>query len=161
MLRFKFLLFVGTLLSAAEFKSPKECVLGLKVADREKLTGKVLSVDSSTCYVQMDGTGKKGVYLFWMLHAAGGSAATDDKLPIGRYECWVGSNMTGGMEITSPATYSSDGKPGKFHVEASRKIFFDSGPYSSYSAKLLPGPRIGMNLSGGTFYNMTCDPVKK
>ena len=161
MLRFTLFMLAGTLLGAAEFKSDKECVLGLKVADRENLTGKVLSVDSSKCYVQMDATGKKTVYLFWMLHAAGASAETDDKLILGKYECWVGSNMTGGMVITSPATYSRDGKPGKFHVESSRKIVFESGPFSSYNAKLLPGPRIGLNLSGGTFYNMTCDPVKK
>lgn len=161
MLRFTFLLFVGTLIRAAEFKSAKECVPGLRVADRENLTGKVLSVDSSKCFIQMDATGKKDTYIFWMLHAAGGSAETNDKLILGKYECWVGSNIAGGMEITGPATYSSEGKPGKFHVEASRKIVFESGPYSSYSAKLLPGPRIGLNLSGGTFYNMTCDPVKK
>ena len=147
-------------LAAAEFKSDKECVTGMKVADRQNLTGKVVSVDSSTCRVLLDGTGKTAPYLFWMLHAAGGTAETNDKLVIGRYDCWVGSQGAGEMRITGPSTYESDGKAGKYHVEPSNKIVFESGPFSTYNAKLLAGPKIGLNLSGGTYYNMTCDPAK-
>ena len=154
------LLFLLTPLIAAEFKSDKECVVGMKVADRQNLTGKVVSAGDSMCRVLLDGSGKTTAYLFWMLHAAGGSAETNDKLVIGKYDCWVGSQITGGMRITGPATYETDGKTGKYHIEASRKIVFESGPFSTYYAKLLPGPRIGLNLNGGTFYNMTCDPAK-
>jgi hypothetical protein len=149
-----------TPLIAAEFKSVKECVVGMKVADRENLTGKVVSVESAKCRVLLDGSGETTTYLFWMLHAAGGSAETNDKLVIGKYNCWVGSQATGGMRITGPASYDASGQAGRYHVEPSRKIVFETGPFSTYTAKLLPGPKIGMNLDGGTFYNMTCDPAK-
>jgi hypothetical protein len=154
------MLFPFTSLMAAEFKSDKECIVGLKVADRQNLTGTVVSVEGGSCRVRLDGSGQTTAYLFWMLHAAGSSAETNDKLVIGKYNCYVGSQATGGMQITGPATYESDGKRGKYHVEASRKIVFESGPFAAFNAKLLPGPRIGMNMSGGTFYNMTCDPAK-
>jgi hypothetical protein len=149
-----------TSLIAAEFKSEKECVVGAKVADRQNQTGKIIAVESSTCRVRLDGSGKTIPYLFWMLHSAGASVETDDKLVVGKYDCWVGSQAAGGMRITSPSTYESDGKKGTFHVEPSRKIVFESGPFSTFNAKLLAGPRIGMNMNGGTFYNMTCDPAK-
>jgi hypothetical protein len=145
---------------AAEFKSDKECVIGSKVANRENRTGTVIAVDGGTCRVRLDGDGKTIPYLFWMLHAAGGSKETNDKLVVGRYDCYVGSQGTGDMRITSASTYESGGKKGKYHVEASNKIVFESGPFSSFNAKLLAGPRIGMNMNGGTFYNMTCDPGK-
>src|ERR1051326_5024017 len=149
-----------TSLIAAEFKSEKECVVGAKVADRQNQTGKIIAVESSTCRVRLDGSGKTIPYLFWMLHSAGASVETDDKLVVGKYDCWVGSQAAGGKRITSPSTYESDGKKGTFHVEPSRKIVFESGPFSTFNAKLLAGPRIGMNMNGGTFYNMTCDPAK-
>lgn len=154
------MLFLFTPVMAAEFKSDKECIVGLKVADRENLTGKVVSVDGAKCRVRLDGSGQTTAYLFWMLHAAAGSAETNDKLVIGKYNCYVGSQGTGGMRITGPATYESDGKAGAYRVEPSQKIVFESGPFSTFNAKLLPGPRIGLNLNGGTFYNMTCDPAK-
>jgi hypothetical protein len=161
MFKISFLLFfLFTPLIAAEFKSDKECVVGLKVADRENLTGKVVSVESAKCRVLLDGSGKTTTYLFWMLHAAGGSAETNDKLVIGKYNCYVGSQGAGEMRMTGASSYESEGKAGRYHVEPSRKIVFESGPFSTYNAKLLPGPRIGMNLNGGTFYNMTCDPAK-
>ena len=154
------MLLLVTPLMAAEFKSDKQCVVGSKVADRENRAGKVVSVDSSKCRVLLDGSGQTTTYLFWMLHAAGDSAETNDKLVIGKYNCYVGSQGTGGMRITGPATYESDGKAGAYRVEASRKIVFESGPFSTFHAKLLPGPRIGLNMNGSTFYNMTCDPAK-
>jgi hypothetical protein len=154
------MLFLSTPLVAAEFKSVKECIVGLKVADRENLTGKVVSVESAKCRVRLDASGQTTTYLFWMLHAAAGSAETNDKLVIGKYNCYVGSQGAGEMRITGPASYERGGKAGAYHVEPSRKIVFEGGPFSTYNAKLLPGPRIGLNLNGGTFYNMTCDPMK-
>ena len=147
-------------LIAAEFKSPKDCVIGMAVADRENLSGKVVSVDSGKCRVRLDGTGQTTTYLFWMLHASAESKETNDKLVMGKYNCYVGGQASGSMRITGPASYDSDGKAGSYHLEASRKLVFDNGPFSTFNAKVLPGPRIGLNLTGGTFYNMTCDPVK-
>lgn len=66
-------------------------MVGAKVADRENKTGKVVSVSNSMCEVVLDGTGKKTYYLFWMLHAAGSSAETDDKLVNGKYGCYTSS----------------------------------------------------------------------
>ena len=160
MLRIAFLLLLSTPLIAAEFKSDKECVIGSKVADRENLTGKVVSVDSSKCRVLLDGSGKTTTYLFWMLHAAGGSAKTNDKLVIGKYNCYVGSQGAGDMRITGPTSYEREGKAGRYRVEPSKKIVFESGPFSTFHAMLLAGPRIGLNMNGGTFYNMTCDPAR-
>jgi hypothetical protein len=33
---------------------------------------------------------------------------------------------------------------------------FSSGPLREASAKLLVGPRMGLNMNGGSFYNTTC-----
>src|SRR5262245_4548475 len=96
-----FLLMLSAPLTAAEFKSAKECVVGMKVADRANLTGKVLAVEDGTmCRILMDGSGKKTAYLFWMLHPAGASVETNDKLVVGKYDCWVGSQGAGSMKIT-------------------------------------------------------------
>ena len=149
-----------TPLMAAEFKSVKECVPGKAVQDRENLSGKVLAIEGGTCRVKLDRDGKTATYMPWMLRAAGASAETDDQLPAGLYLCYVGSQASGSMTITSPGNYEADGKRGKYRVEPSRKIVFESGPFSEYHAKLLAGPRIGMNLNGGTFYNLTCDPKR-
>jgi hypothetical protein len=147
-------------LAAAEFKSEKECTIGAKVADRQNRVGKIIALDGPECRVQLDATGEKIPYLFWMLHAAGGSALTNDKLVIGNYECWVGTQMAAGIRITGPTSYVFDGRSGKFHIEPSRQIVFESGSLRGFNAKLLPGPRIGINMNGGTFYNMACDPAK-
>ena len=62
------------------------------------------------------------------------------------------------MRVTGRTTYESDGKKGTFRLEPSGKIVFESGPFSTFHAKLLSGRRIGMNMNGSNFYNMTCDP---
>jgi hypothetical protein len=147
-------------LAAAEFKSVQECVPGMAVQDRENLKGKIVGVESGRCNVKLDRDGKVTTYMFWMLRAAGASAETDDQLIVGPYLCYVGSQAAGSMRITALGSYESDGKSGKYRVEPSRKIVFESGPFSAYHAKLLAGPRIGMNLNGGTFYNLTCEPKR-
>jgi hypothetical protein len=153
-------LFAVSALTAAEFKSVKECVPGTAVQDRENLTGKVVSAEGGMCKVKLDRDAKVTTYLFWMLRAAGASVETDDQLSVGPYVCYVGSQAAGSMKITAPGTYERDGKTGKYRVEPSRKIVFESGPFTEYHAKLLPGPKIGMNLNGGNFYNLTCDPKR-
>lgn len=50
---------------------------------------------------------------------------------------------------------------GRFHVEPSRKIVFETGPLVKATSKLLAGPAIGLNLDGGSFYATTCELKKK
>ncbi len=147
-------------LAAAEFRSVKECVPGAAVQDRENLTGQIVAVERGMCKVKLAKGGKVTAYMPWMLRAAGASAETDDQLKVGEYVCYVGEQAAGGMRIPALGSYESDGKRGTYRVEPSRKIVFESGPFFEYHAKLLAGPRIGMNLNGGTFYNLTCDPKR-
>jgi len=72
----------------------------------------------------------------------------------------VGEQGAGQMRITGKSTYESEGKRGTYRVEASGKIVFESGPFATFNSKVLSGGRIGLNLSGGTFYNMTCEPPR-
>jgi len=151
---------------AAEFNSVGECTVGMRVSTRDGHKGTISRVDRawSYCYVHQDDTGKEVGYLYSMLQPEGGAAPKGgggDKLAVGTYTCWVGSEPSAaGLKITGPNTYESEGQKGKYRLEASGTIVFESGPYSSYHAKRLSNGRVGMNLSGGTFYNLACDPPK-
>jgi len=159
--------FLGTetRVNAEPFKSAKECLPGMHVTDHMGKSGRVIGINrnsASMCDVTMDGTGQIGYYLFWMLHAAGGSAETNDKLVPGKYECFAGGRYTFmDMYITGPSTYSSAGTSGSFSVLASRKIVFHGGSLAPYYAHLLDGPRIGLNTDGGSFYATTCELKKR
>ena len=152
-------------LQADVFKSVQECVPGRRVADSAGKTGKVIGANkhsASMCDVLMDGSGKVGYYIFWMLHAEGASKETDDKLVPGTYECFANLRYTFmDIRITGPNTYEAAGKPGRFRVEPSRKVVFETGTLSKYYAKLLAGPSIGLNTDGGTFWATTCELKKK
>jgi len=95
--------------------------------------------------------------------AASGGAKADAGagLRLGSYTCWVGSSAAAsGLRVTSASAYESDGGKGKYRVEQSGKIVFESGPFAGMNAARLSGQRVGLNLSGGTFFNMSCDPPK-
>lgn len=128
--------------------------------DRSNLSGKVVGVVNGLCQVKLDNKDKVTSYVHWMLRAAGASPETDDQLKVGVYLCHVGGQAAGKMEITTPGSYVSDGKSGKYRVEPSRKIVFENGPFREYHAKLLAGPKIGMNLNGSNYYGFTCDPER-
>ena len=137
---------------------------GVSTKDGHK--GPITRVDRawSYCYIRQDDTGKEVGYLYSLLLRDGGAPAkggSGGKLATGTYMCWVGSEASAsGLKITGATTYESDGKPGKYHLEASGAIVFESGPFSGFHGKLLAGGRVGMNMNGGTFYNLTCDPPK-
>lgn len=151
---------------ARALKSAQDCVVGKRVVTSDGHKGKITRVDRawSYCYVLQDDTGKDVSYLYSLLETEDTSAQKDDnndKLVIGKYNCWVGNEgAAAGFKVTGPSTYESDGKKGKYHLEPSGKIVFESGPFSTFHAKLLSGRRVGLNLTGGTFYNMTCDPPR-
>jgi hypothetical protein len=145
---------------AATFKSPAECTRGRRVTDSSNKTGTVLSINQGTlCHVQLDGGGDN-YYLFWMLHAAGGSAETDDKLRPGKYACYTLND--GHLEytfmdvvITGPNTYRTGGQTFRFHENPqTRQIVFENGPLARHPAKLSDGPSI---VIGST----TCDLQKR
>jgi len=149
--------------NAEAFKSPSQCVPGMRVTDSLGKSGRIKGVRETTmCDVIMDGTGKIGPYLFWMLHPAGGSKETNDKLVPGKYECFGNGRYTFmDMYITGPNSYSSAGTRGTFTVYPSRKIVFHGGSLAHYYAHLLAGPAIGLNTNGDSFYATTCELKKR
>lgn len=152
--------------AAAEFTDPKQCVVGRGVTDRKGRTGTVTSVDGTLCRWKLaDGTSHTS--LFWMLRPAGGAPqAAASELAVGTYRCF---SSAGGatnylfmdVRILGPARYSDkNGTAGRYRLEKSGRIVFESGPFSTMTAKLFPGPKIGLNTTGGSFFSTTCDLVR-
>jgi hypothetical protein len=141
---------------AAPFKSAGECVVGRHVADGSNKSGVVLSINQGTmCHVKLD-SGGDSYYLFWMLHAAGGSGESDAKLRPGAYKCY---NYSGGhlnytfmdIQITGANSYRSGGQSFRFHeIPQTRQLVFENGPLAGRPAKVGDGPSI---VIGAT----TCD----
>ena len=155
--------------SATQFSSVNDCAVGKRVQLNNGQHGRITRIDRawSYCYVLLDDTKKEVSFLYSLLSPEGntgnsGDEAGNDKLIIGKYACFIGDPPQGAGElrVTGPSSYEFDGKRGSYHVEASGKIVFENGPFSSYHAKLLDNHRIGMNDTGGTFYNLTCDPPR-
>jgi hypothetical protein len=178
------LLFVfGQKAMAQEFKSADECVVGKRVVTREKQAGVIVKASGSGCTVKLDSTGQTDYNIFWMLRpetsssksagssgkrdASGGQSSSTGASPsstgllTGKYACYM---LTGGtlnyafidIHIDSPSRYrDKSGKSGTYSINATQKIVF-TGPLASANAKLLPGPRIGLNMNGGNFYNTAC-----
>ena len=150
--------------NAEAFKTNAECVPGKRVADKIGQNGKIIGPtrgDPVGCDVLWDSDGKSHYYIFWMLHLEGGSSETNDKLVSGTYECFAGGHYTFmDMRILGPNTYESAGERGKYHLEPSRKIVFETGPLVKATSKLLAGPAIGLNMDGGSFYATTCELKK-
>jgi hypothetical protein len=164
---------------AQEFKSAADCVVGKRVMTREKQAGVVIKADGSSCHVKLDSTGKIDYNIFWMLRAETAAGKSGDAgksgkanlsadrtslggdLPLGKYACYmlIGSNMNYAfidIHIEGGNRYrDKNGKTGTYQVDAAQKIRF-TGPLSSANAKLLAGPRIGLNMNGGNFFNTTC-----
>ena len=149
---------------AAEFKTIDECKPGRQVLDRKDVVGTVLKVERGSCVVQVPGQSGNQYYPHWMLRAAGDSKVTSDKLVKGVYKCYhSGGYAFIDIHIDGPTSYKDkNGKPGKYKLDAGTgKIVFESGTLKEASAKLFNGPRIGLNMNGGNFYSVTCDPQKK
>jgi len=151
---------------AAEFKKAQDCVVGAKVTDRQNRSGTVTSVSGGMCRVKLDG-GKEISTLFWMLRAAGTSTAATEKLVKGIYPCYSLSGSTLNytfmdIQIDGPTAYrDKQGYKGTYKLdEGTGKIVFESGPLTKANAKLLAGPRIGINMNGGSFFNTTCSLKK-
>ena len=169
-----FLFVFGQKAMAQEFKSAADCVVGKRVVTREKQAGVIVKAEGSSCHVKLDATGKTDYNIFWMLKAEGvpgkpgksnptvaSSASAGGNLPAGKYACYMLAGNTLNyafidIHIESSSRYSDGkGKSGSYKIGADDKITF-AGPLASANAKLLSGPRIGLNMNGGSFYNTTC-----
>jgi len=148
--------------SAEAFKSGKDCVVGARVADSTNHTGTIVKTDGTMCFVKRDdGSSDSYTYIFWMLHPVGQSAETNDKLIPGKYSCYAGGRYVFiDIQITGPNTYTIDNSSGKFHIDPSRAIVFETGFLKSYTAKLSHGPDIELSTDGGKFYGTTCSYQK-
>lgn len=144
------------------FKRADQCKVGMRVTDKMNKSGTIIDIDRymSLCHVRLD-DGTENYYIFWMLRPAGASVETSDKLVPGTYECYQSGRYTFmDMKITGLNTYSSAGSSGRFHVEPSRKIVFESGSLAKYHAHLLAGPSIGLNANNDSFWATTCELKK-
>ena len=149
--------------TAENFKSVKECVPGKRVVNNMGDKGKILRISQGTLCVVLLDSGKEQSSIFWMLRDEGASAETNAKLVPGKYACYAGNpNQYTFMDlkILSANTYLWAGQQGRFHVEASRKIVYESGPLARYTSKILAGPSVGLNTDGGTFFGTHCDLQK-
>ena len=163
---------------AAAFTKAGDCVVGKRVVNRDNQAGVIVSADGSSCRVKLDATGKIDYNIFWMLSPEGsgggkpsGAAATRTPgttegssagaIPTGVYKCYMLAGTTLNyafidIHVTGGNRYrDKSGKSGTFTVDGAGKIVF-TGPLAAANAKLLSGPRIGLNMSGGNFYNTTC-----
>ncbi|MES2908069.1 MAG: hypothetical protein V4688_02805 [Pseudomonadota bacterium] len=151
---------------AQEFSKASQCVAGVRVVDREGNKGEIVELNNGMCKVRKDADGETRFYMHWYLRPVGASAQTSDKLSKGLYACYT---LAGGMtnyafidiRIDSADSYRDKrGKSGKYRLTDSGKIIFESGSLAAANGKLMAGPRIGLNMDGGSFYNITCSPKK-
>jgi hypothetical protein len=172
---------------AAEFTKASDCVVGQRVVNRDKQAGVIVKADGSSCHVKLDATGKTDYNIFWMLRPEKNSSKAADSpsqrdpsagqsqsgntnpastgLQPGKYTCYM---LTSGalnyafidIHIDSPSRYrDKSGKSGGYSIDGNQKITF-TGPLAAANAKLLPGPRIGLNMNGGKFFNTSCSMKK-
>ena len=162
-------------LHAQAFTRADQCVVGLRVVDREGNAGSIKERRESGCVVKLD-NGKTDYNLFWMLRPEGGKPGAANtppgrqpagdgtgELKRGKYQCYylAGSSMNYAfidIYIDSASAYRDQkGTGGKYRIEASKKIVFESGSMTKVNAQLLGSGKIGLNMSGGNFYNTTCN----
>jgi hypothetical protein len=139
----------------------KDCVVGKRVfTNNDGRKGTITRLDPawSYCYVRFDDNGKEVSMLYSLLNAEGGLDPKDLKLATGVYECiGVGLFQAGRLRINGPDTYSFGNAAGKYHVETSGKIVFETGPLKEEFSKLVSGGRIALNSTGKNFSEVTCE----
>jgi hypothetical protein len=153
--------------SAQKFQTFQDCAVGKRVATNGGRTGTITRLDRewSYCYVRFDDDGKEVSYLYSLLNGIGGGGAAgaarttgEMKIQPGEYECITGENAsTMTLRITGSDSYLVEGKSGKFRLEASGRIVFETGPMREFHSRLLEHARIGLNLDGGSYYPTACE----
>jgi hypothetical protein len=158
---------------AREFTDASQCVVGTRVLNRDNQAGTIDSADGSSCRVRLDATGRIDYNIFWMLRpepaaakpaspAPSASAGAAGEIPNGLYKCHllVGSQLSYAfidIQVDGPGSYRDQtGAAGTYALEPGDRIRF-TGPLARANAKLIrPGPRIGVNMDGGSFFNTSC-----
>jgi hypothetical protein len=175
-------LLCGVNAAAQEFKAVTECTPGRRVADRQGRTGVIAAVRNGMCVLTLDKADADGrterSSLHWMLRDAGATAgagvpaappagsggpATAATLKVGKYACYSSAGGSTNylfmdVHILGPDSYADrDGKKGGYALKADGGLVFTSGTFSTATARVFPGPRIGMNQDGGKFFAIMCD----
>ena len=143
-----------------QLQSFKDCAVGKRVSTNDGRKGVITRLDPawSYCFVRFDDNGKESSFLYSLLNSEGAPAANNGSLALGAYECVTGEHATTMLlRITGANSYSVSGTAGKFHMEPTGKIVFESGPLKEFSSKLLAGGRIGLNLNGGVYDGASCE----
>lgn len=144
--------------SAQEFKDLSACKPGVAVMNRSNVRGTVLFPGDGMCRVRWQ-DGSETFAMVWMLRPAGASSTTAERLLPGVYPCYSGSSyLFMDLRILNASTYADrSGKQGRFRLDpVSKRMQFSSGPLQGANGQLMDGPRIGLNMNGGSFYNVTC-----
>ncbi|HSW12030.1 MAG TPA: hypothetical protein VLI06_04275 [Solimonas sp.] len=145
---------------ATELKTDKDCVPGVRVVDRNGRAGTITAIDNGMCQVNRD-EGTRGGYLVWMLRPEGAVRQADDTLVPGTYPCHsAGNYLFMDVVIKDGSAYRSGQGGGRYRLEKDGGIVFEGGPLAPARAKVLPGPRIGLNMDGKDFYNTSCSLKK-
>lgn len=170
----------GVNAAAQEFAAVTECTTGRRVADRQGRTGVITAVRNGMCVFALDKADADGrterSSLHWMLRDAGarpgasaaqpagsGGQATAATLKVGKYACYSSAGGSTNylfmdVHILGPDSYADrDGTKGRYALKADGGLVFTSGTFSTATARVFPGPRIGMNRDGGKFFAIMCD----
>ena len=155
---------------ADPLQSPAACQVGMRVTTSDGHTGTITRVDRtwSYCYVHQDDTGADVGYLYSLLSSGSGVGGQDGSsgdagdgggaLTPGVYECFADGQYTFmNISITGPGTYSAAGGGGRYSIQGTGQIVFQSGSLQPYHGKLLSGGRIGLNTNGDSFYATSCE----
>jgi hypothetical protein len=145
-----------------QLQSFRECTVGRRVSTNDGKKGVITRLDPawSYCYVRFDGAAQEQGFLYSLLNAEGASApsAGGPALRPGTYECVSqGGSSLMNLQIAAANSYSSPDGSGKFRIESTGRIVFETGPMQAFHSMLLSGARIGLNNDGGTFYSIACE----
>jgi hypothetical protein len=150
---------------ALPLQTPRDCVVGKRVSTSAGHKGTITRVDLawSYCYVRFDDTGEEISYLYSLLHYEDEPGRARQLRPApGVYECVAkeDARMRTTMlllRITGPDAYSVSRAAGRFRIEPSGKVIFESGPLKEYHSQLLADGRIGLDPESDTFSRISCE----
>jgi hypothetical protein len=150
---------------AQPLQSPRDCVIGKRVSTSAGRKGTITRVDVawSYCYVRFDDTGEVISYLYSLLRSEDEPSRAGQLRPaLGVYECVSKEDARIRvtmllLRVTGLDTYSVSGAAGRFRVEQSGKVIFESGPLKEYHSQLLADGRIGLDPEHDEFSRISCE----